>query len=292
MINNDKPLVSVIVPCYNHEKYIKESLLSILNQTYNNIQLIVIDDGSKDNSVDIIKSLQPTYNFIFEAQQNEGVSKTLNNAIKKYATGKYIAFLASDDYWELNKLEKQILFLEKNDTLGMVCGKARIVNNQSKIVGALETGNASMAFNFNNIALGKRMVAALTVVLKKDVLDKVGLFDEDLAIEDLDMWLRIAHIFPIGFMDEKLAFYRQHDTNASSKVITMAKARSKILQKWKNIDSKIFDKIKRNWDLVALSDFGKTNREEALDYYNPTFKNFLNARYRRFILNNFLKGHF
>ncbi len=292
MSNSNFPLVSVIVPCYNHEKYIEECLLSILNQTYKNIELIVIDDGSKDNSVHIIKALQARYNFVFEMQQNAGVSKTLNNAIIKYATGKYIAILASDDYWALNKLEKQIDYFEKNSQFGLVCARAKIVNDQSEIVKDLHPELFNGRFSFNEIALGKCMIPALTVVIKKDVFDKVGLFDESLAIEDLDMWLRIANVFAVGFVDDYLGFYRIHQTNASSKVIVMAKARAQILTKWKNIDSKVFDKIKRNWDLIALQDFGKTDRAEALKYYNPTFKNFLNTRYRKIILNNFFKGHF
>ncbi len=292
MTNTYLPLVSVIVPCFNHEKYIRECLLSVLSQTYKNIQLIVIDDGSKDNSVTIIKELQGKYNFIFETQQNAGVSKTLNNAITKHATGKYIAILASDDFWALNKLEKQIAFFEANSKYGLICARAKIVNDQSEIIGDLHPELLNGDFSFNQIALGKNMIPALTVIIKKVVLEKIGLFDENLAIEDLDMWLRIAHIYEIGFVDEYVGFYRQHQNNASSNSIIMARARTQILNKWKDINPINFDKIKRNWDLIALTGFGKTNRTEALKYYNPSFKNFLNSRYRKFILLNFFKGHF
>ena len=292
MSNTNLPLVTVIVPCYNHEKYIEECLLSVLNQTYKNIQLIVIDDGSKDNSISIIKNLQTKYNFIFETQQNTGVSKTLNKAITKHAAGKYISILASDDYWALNKLEKQINFFEANTKFGLICARAKIVNEQSEVVGDLHPELLNRDFSFNQIALGKSMIPALTVVIKKTIFDKVGLFDENLAIEDLDMWLRIANFYEIGFIEDYVGFYRQHQHNASSNGVIMANARAKILNKWESINPVIFDKMKRNWDLIALADFGKTNRTEALKYYNPSFKNFLNSRYRNFILLNFFKGHF
>src|SRR5690606_27530759 len=118
------PLVSVIIPCFNHEKYIKECLLSVINQSYKNVQLIVIDDGSTDRSVEIIKELKQQNDFIFEEQLNSGISKTLNKAITKYAEGEYIAILASDDYWHSDKLSKQVSFIEQNPEYAMVCSEA------------------------------------------------------------------------------------------------------------------------------------------------------------------------
>ena len=108
------PLVSVIIPCYNHQNYVEKSLKSVFDQTYKNIEIIVIDDGSKDNSVNILKELQKNNHFILECQENMGVCKTLNKAISM-SKGKYIAILASDDYWDLPKIEKQVKVLKDTD---------------------------------------------------------------------------------------------------------------------------------------------------------------------------------
>jgi alpha-1,3-rhamnosyltransferase len=288
----EQPLVSVIVPCYNHERYIEECVLSVIQQSYKNIQLIVIDDGSKDNSRDIIKKMQIKYGFTFVEQTNSGISKTLNKGIKEYAKGKYIAFVASDDYWDLDKIEKQVAFFEENNSFGIILSKTKIIDNHSNILEGFDDNLFNQSYEFKEIALGKSFIPALTVMFKKEVFDTIGYFDESLIIEDLDMWLRIANKYSIGFQNEYLAFYRQHDTNASSKVIQMSEARFQILKKWENIKPALYDKIKRNWELRALIDFGKTNNDEALKYFNPTFKNFLHSKYRLYILSHFFKGHF
>ena len=111
-MNKILPLVSVIVPCYNHEKYVEETIESIVNQTYENIELIVIDDGSKDASPQIIEELSKKYNFKFIHRSNKGLSATLNEGIR-LSQGKYISVCASDDKLKLDKIEKQVKFMEE-----------------------------------------------------------------------------------------------------------------------------------------------------------------------------------
>ena len=94
-----KPLVSIIMSSYNHEKYIETAILSALNQTYKNIELIVVDDGSKDNSASILKQLKEKYNFYLEIRENNGLVKTLNYILKNLVHGKYVCVLDSDDYY-------------------------------------------------------------------------------------------------------------------------------------------------------------------------------------------------
>ena len=110
----NNPYVTVVVPSYNHAQYIKKCIMSIINQTYKNFQLIVIDDGSSDNSVDIIQDLSEMYGFTFIVQENKGVAATLNRAIREYCVGDYFTFCASDDFWTSDKLEIQVAFMEEN----------------------------------------------------------------------------------------------------------------------------------------------------------------------------------
>ncbi len=114
----NEPLVSIITPLYNCEKYIEETILSVINQTYKNWEMIIVDDCSKDNGTEIVEKYQRKDNRIklFKNEINLGGAGTRNKCIEK-AKGKYIAFLDSDDLWKKEKLEKQISFMEKNNYL-------------------------------------------------------------------------------------------------------------------------------------------------------------------------------
>ena len=110
------PLVSVIIPSYNHAEYIQENILSVVNQTYPNIQLIVVDDGSTDDSISILKNLKKEYDFELYLQANKGLCSTVNHSHHDLAKGKYIVRIDSDDYLELDRIECQVnLFLENPD---------------------------------------------------------------------------------------------------------------------------------------------------------------------------------
>jgi len=288
---NSQPLVSVIVPCYNHEAFIVECIQSVLNQSYPNIQLIVIDDGSKDKSVEVIEKLRSNHPFIFEQQKNRGLSATLNKAITTYAKGKYIANIASDDFWDVHKIKLQVDFMENHPEIAMCCSKAAIVNHTSEIIGEFDAKSFVKPYNFSNIAFGKSFVPALTVMAKKEVYDSVGLFDETLLIEDLDMWLRIADVYPIGFLNEVTAFYRQHGSNTSSRLVAMTEARFQILDKWKHKGA-VYRKMKRNFELLALSELGRDFPDEAKKYLHVSLINFFHAKYRKFILKYLFTGQF
>ena len=286
-----QPLVSVIIPCYNHEAYVAECIQSVLNQSYPNIELIVIDDGSTDTSVTIIKSIQKTKSFIFEQQKNRGLSATLNKAIRTYAKGKYIANIASDDFWDVHKIKTQVSFMEQHPEMALCCTKAAIVNQASEIIGEFDAKSFKAPYSFSNIAVGKSFVPALTVMAKKEVYDSVGLFDETLIIEDLDMWLRIADVYPIGFINEVTAFYRQHGSNTSSRLVAMTEARFQILDKWKHKGA-VYRKMKRNFELLAISELGKNFPNEAKKYLHVNLMNFFHAKYRKFILKYLFTGQF
>lgn len=247
------PLVSVIIPCYNHEKYIGQCIQSVVNQSYSNIEILVLDDGSKDNSFTIIKQLSKQYGFFAESHANIGLSATLNKGIQQYAKGKYVCIVASDDYWEYTKIEKQIAFYEKNSEVGFIFGKTHVVDTNGNLIdegiekipnfGAFAEqlrDNYIPECTFTRL-LKANFVPALTVMIKKEVFYKVGYFDESLAIEDWDMWLRISHDYPFLFIDEFLGFYRVHTTNTTNNRIKMVDASRKILMKWKALEPSVVE---------------------------------------------------
>src|SRR4051812_32920737 len=111
------PKVSVIVPSYNHDKFIKECIESILNQTFQDFEVIITDSASQDHTVDVIKSFSDPRIQLFLQAQNEGITSAVNNCIK-HSTGKYIAWINSDDIWNPRKLEVQVKYLDEHPKIG------------------------------------------------------------------------------------------------------------------------------------------------------------------------------
>lgn len=125
-----EPIVSVIIPSYNHEKYVATAIESVLAQTFSDFELVIIDDASTDSSQEIIRKFDDRRIRFYPMEKNGGAVHTLN-LLYTYAKGKYVALLNSDDFWEHNKLEKQVKFLEKHNDYGMIFSSARLVTEKS-----------------------------------------------------------------------------------------------------------------------------------------------------------------
>lgn len=207
--NRLNPLVSVIVPSYNHEKYITQCIESIINQTYTNFELIVIDDGSKDRSPEILKRLQEKYNFTLITQENIGLSATLNKALKEYVKGKYVSICASDDYWVLNKLELQVNYMEQHPNVPMCYGKSHYVIENSDPINEYDCSNDNLFGGdlFEDIFLFK-LHPPVNYLHKTTIFNEIGYYDKDIYAEDYYMNLKIAKKYKIGYIEEYLSYYR------------------------------------------------------------------------------------
>lgn len=204
------PLVSVIVPSYNHEKFITECVESIMQQTYKNFELTVIDDGSKDGTRDILKQLQDKYGFNLILQENIGLTSTLNKGIQNWGTGKYISFCASDDYWALDKLEKQVAVMEQNPEFAVCFGKVYMIDLEGNILPYLtETANKQLkgGYIFKEIIL-QEFHPPVNSLFRRSIFDEVGYFKATWA-EDFYMDLKISEKYPFGFIDDYLNYYRR-----------------------------------------------------------------------------------
>jgi len=207
-----KPLVSIIMPAYNAEKTILESIESVLRQTYINWELIVVNDGSKDSTSVVVLATNDERIRLIE-QENGCVANARNNGINN-AKGEYIAFLDSDDLWVEEKLERQIGRL--------VGGKYKMCYAKTWCFG--ENSNqtsdcfVNVAFDFEDKdkILIYDFIPILTVLIAKDVLDEVGYFDETLrGVEDWDLWIRVLQKCDAIYLDEFLAKYRISSTGLS-----------------------------------------------------------------------------
>lgn len=180
--------VSVIIPSYNHANYVTQAVESVLNQSYSNFELIVLDDGSKDRSKDVLMSLTQKNQFKLILKENEGLCATLNMGLD-IATGDYIVLLASDDTMPVDRLKEQVVFLEKNPSVDVVAGGMDLMDEKSLI---LESKKPSVQGPLDfNMMLRRNHVLAPTAMIRKSVYDRLGKYRPDFAFEDYYLWLKI-----------------------------------------------------------------------------------------------------
>ncbi len=211
MIQN-YPFVSVIIPTFNRARYISKSIDSVLNQTYKNFEVIVVDDGSTDNTENVIKKYGNQVQYCYK--KNGGVASARNLGIKS-AKGTYIAFLDSDDFWEKDKLRLQMELAGSEPDVGLVYSDIYIFNEHGIIETKKErVKNFHRGYVFKELFV-KPFIPTCSVIAKKECFEDVGLFDEKFnGGEDGDMWLRISQKYQIDYIDRSLANFRE-DTEGS-----------------------------------------------------------------------------
>jgi glycosyltransferase involved in cell wall biosynthesis len=198
------PLVSVIIPTYNRSSFVLEALDSVLKQTFEDFELIVVDDGSTDGTK---KALTPYQGrFIYHFQDNQGVSAARNRGIQT-ARGKWIAFLDDDDLWLPEKIETQIKFFSKTPD-AMICQTEEIWIRNGRRVNPRKK-HQKFSGDIFAPSLLLCLVSPSAVMIKRELFEQVGCFDETLpACEDYDLWLRISAQFPIFLIDRPLVVKR------------------------------------------------------------------------------------
>lgn len=204
------PTVSVIIPVYNRETFIAEAIQSVLSQTFTDLELIIIDDGSTDNTAQIVQAVDdPRLRYI--PQENRGVSAARNHGIS-LAQGDYIAFLDSDDSYLPTKLERQIALFQADSTLGMVYTEALIVN---QLTGATNTLDYTPSGHiYREILFRDSPLRLSTVMVSREAIQQVGGFDESMRIaEDTDFIIRVTKAYPVGVVTDPLTHYTVHDSN-------------------------------------------------------------------------------
>jgi glycosyltransferase involved in cell wall biosynthesis len=199
------PKVSVIIPTYNRLPMLKEAIHSVLNQNFEDFELIVVDDGSTDGTAEEIRKYGGRVKLLLHSE-NRGVSVARNRGIL-HARGKYIAFLDSDDLWVKEKLKIQVAFLDENPHFPF-CYTDEIWIRRGKRVNPMVKHAKYSGWIFEK-CLPLCTISPSSAVMRKTLFPKVGLFDEALPVcEDYDFWLRISARFPIFFINKKLIIKR------------------------------------------------------------------------------------
>ena len=219
--------ISVIIPTYNRILFLKRSIDSVLEQTLQPYEIIIVDDGSSDGTSAMIKTNYPNLKLIY--QENKGVSAARNTGVKA-SSGDWVCFLDSDDEWKKNKLSEQHIALEKDTTYSFCHSNEEWIKNGKKI--NQKKKHKKYGGNIFKQCLDMCRVSPSSVMINKNVFKDVGLFNEDLIIcEDYELWLRICSHYKVLFIDEPLIIkYGGHKGQLSSSFESIEYYRIKALE--------------------------------------------------------------
>jgi glycosyltransferase involved in cell wall biosynthesis len=208
----DRPKVSALVVTYNHGRYIAEALDSIYAQTYGDYEVIVVDDGSADDTADLMGRWPRA---LYHYQRNQGPNAALNQALD-LARGEYVAFLAADDTWMPDRLARQVPILEERPEVGLVYGDALVVDQEGR---PLCRFNQVYPVRGGDVAVELFahycFVSSQTLLIRRSWFEKTGGFWGPAAISDYLKWIEIAIYAGVAYVDAVLGTYRRHQGNAT-----------------------------------------------------------------------------
>ncbi|MEM1392917.1 MAG: glycosyltransferase [Cyanobacteria bacterium P01_D01_bin.116] len=226
--------VSVIIPAYNSMTYLPQTVESLLKQTFTDFEVIIVNDGSSDGIEQWVNTITDNRVKLI-SQQNQGTATARNTGIAD-AKGDYIAFLDSDDLWEVNNLEKQVHCLDNNPNVGLVYVWVKSIDAKGNDLGQIY-GHDSEGYVWE-ILLQKNIIwSGSAAMVRRDCLEKSGVFDQNLKFaEDWEMWIRIARNYSFAVIKEPLVSYRFHTSNKS-------KSNIRGLEEFRTIIEKSFQSV-------------------------------------------------
>jgi glycosyltransferase involved in cell wall biosynthesis len=264
--------VSVVITSYNYARFIGQAIQSVLDQTYRDLQIIVVDDGSTDETRAVLDRFGSAITCIY--QQNQGKSAALNQGLA-LAQGQYVAFLDSDDYWLPDAVAARVAAFEAEPTIGVVYGRARVIDEKGQFqpytLGAPEPYPGQ---TFKSLLCGV-FVYFLTLMVRRDCLQAVGgRFDPDFGTtNDWELYLRLSRVCRFHYLNRPLACYRVHSSNWSSNPALMAEQMTRLIDRTlaatdlPNEVQKAKDMIYRNlYTSIALEYLKAGRGREALGY--------------------------
>ncbi len=246
-MGDDQPLVSIVCVSMNHEAYVEKGIQSFLNQTYSNVEVLYLDNASVDNTFEIAEAILLAGNKPYQSFKRErsyNLPENFNYLIKK-SSGKYLCFISCDDWMLPEYIENMVKQYELQQHIGLLysngwyyfedTGKYKLAANKKFISGKI----------FDHIFLHGPMFPP-GIMVKKEIFDKVGLYDESTLIEDYDMWLKIAVDYEIGYSTVPAIYYRKHSESMTGLYgYENIKYYLQTVDKYK--DNRLYDKVSRNF---------------------------------------------
>ncbi len=276
---SDLPLVSVILPSYNHAPYVREAMVSIERQNYPNIQFIIIDDASPDGSAELIAEFCNNKPYIYiRKQENEGVIKALNDGLSQ-AIGKYVAFFASDDIWHPDKIKKQVAELENNPEMKISFTEGCEIDQDGKILDPIKYSRRNQVKWYFDDVLLKADLPAMSIMARLADVNSVGGFSNQFKVEDLTMWLSLLQNG--GFasvVKERLVYYRSHPLNTHKVMSLMVVDEHFKIIEYFSRGHPLRKEILDEWRLRNANMLASTDKKRSMQYLLPVLHKVFDIR--------------
>ena len=243
------PKVSVVIPTHNRASFLQAAIQSVLNQTFQDFEVIVVDDASEDQTAEVVRRFSEPRIWYIRHEINKGQGASRNDGIRR-ASGEYIALLDDDDEWLPEKLAKQVALLDSSSSqVGMIyTWYSQIDASSKRVIGRVIPEKRGRVFE--ELCLNNWIGTCSTVLVRRVCFETVGVFDEELAAgADYDMWLRIAKEFDIDYIREPLVLYNVHGNRISTNYDSMIRGMEAMSEKY----DQLFTLNSRNYSYYYLS---------------------------------------
>ena len=296
-------LVSVVIPVYNRETTIQRAIDSVLNQTYSNIEVLIIDDGSLDKTVELVHEYEDIRIKLYSFGRNMGANVARNKGIM-LAHGEYIAFQDSDDEWKPDKLQKQIKYMQDNNLSAVYC-PYRLIEGQNERIVPVDYQNVELyETNLQDRLKTGNVIGTPTLVVRREMVIQVGLFDESMPrLQDYDLVLRLIKSGKIGYVAEPLVTAYRMSVSICGNRKNLLIALAKLLEKYKdfiNIEiiltqyyekCDIFDQREICWENIERINNTSNRVGEGNDLLDTNYKVLMEQIYSRYIKPYFALQH-
>ena len=243
-------VISVITPTYNRARFLPAAVASVLSQTFGDFELIIVDDGSEDNTPDVLKPFFADRRVRYVYQENQGQSHARNLALKQ-ATGDFIAFLDSDDVWARDKLEKQLAVFRANSEVDIVHGDEATINEQGSVVSLQNMRRYSG--RITRYLLADNSVSITTALVRRRCFDEMGGFDTSVGVaDDYELWLRFSARYCYQYEPGIVASYRVMADQISSDKRRRYAANERIIQQFLARYGEVLSPGERRWGLARF----------------------------------------
>jgi len=265
--------VTVYISCYNYEKYVKKAIDSVLNQDYDDYEIFIFDDGSTDNSREVIKNYEGIDYVRVVFQENMGLLKTANKVVK-IANGEYIVRLDADDYWDKDFLKELMREIEEDKSIDLIYADYHEVDEQDEIIRRVKRKKIGQEVKLLDLP-----AHGACTIIKKSVLDDIGGYDESILCQDgYFLWLEVIDNYKLFNVNKPLFYYRKHSRSVTTSSSKLLKARRDIKQKFVN---------KKYPDKKSLLIVPIRSKNVVKDMYWTEIEN--GNIYLDYILNNLIK---